>query len=304
MAVKMLYIDPRNIASKAWAAASPAASHANSGIQRGAKLLVFLLFTNPVHLWYWAAQELRAIARLKWGISIMTVGELSQALMHASHILAGKGILDAFGHVSCRHPVRPDHFLISRSLAPAMVTVDDIVEVDFDGTAIKPADARLFLERFIHAEIYRRNPEVHAIVHSHAPGVVPFTVVPSAQVRPICHMCGFLEGVPSPFDVADFAGDASDLLIRDSRLGSALAEHLGDASVVLMRGHGFTVVATSVAQATYRAFYTLRNCELQLAAHSLGEARFLTSGEAAACDATSNGQIDRAWNLWVSELQP
>jgi len=216
----------------------------------------------------------------------------------ASRILAGEAILDAFGHVSRRHPDRPDHFLISRSLAPALVTPDDVLELDFAGNVVSERAAPVFLERFIHAEIYRRRPDVEAVVHSHATGVLPFAAVPSVRVRPICHMCGFLHGTPVPFDVADHAGPVTDLLIRSAALGAALASHLGGAAAVLMRGHGYTVVGSSVAIATYRAIYTARNCEVQQAAMALGKPVFLSDAEAVAADAAAMSQITRPWDLW------
>lgn len=232
----------------------------------------------------------------------MTVEEARREIADASRILAAKEILDAFGHVSRRVPGRPDRFLISRSLAPAQVTPGDIVELDLGGNEVAGGSARLFLERFIHGEIYRVRPDVEAIVHSHAPSVLAFTIVPTVRVRPACHMCGFLQGTAPAFDIADHVGNGSDLLIRDPALGTALAAHLGDAGVVMMRGHGFTAVGSSVAQATYRAIYTARNCELQAAAMRLGDPIYLTEEEAIACERTLAGQVDRAWNLWRNDL--
>ncbi|HZV04970.1 MAG TPA: class II aldolase/adducin family protein [Gemmataceae bacterium] len=228
----------------------------------------------------------------------MTINDARREVVDASHILSAQGIVDAFGHVSRRHPERADRFLISRSLAPALVTPADVLELDLDGVPVSDPDARIFLERFIHGEIYRRRADVYAIVHSHAVSVLPFSVVPSVTVRPIYHMCGYLRSTPVPFDIADHAGPGSDLLIRNAKLGAALAAHLADAAVVLMRGHGFTAVGEGVPQATYRAIYAARNCEVQLAALKLGEPVYLNEKEARACDETTMGQIDRAWNLW------
>jgi ribulose-5-phosphate 4-epimerase/fuculose-1-phosphate aldolase len=234
----------------------------------------------------------------------MTEQEAKLDVAVASRILAGEKILDAFGHVSCRHPDRPDRFLIPRALAPALVTPDDVLELDFTGTAVSAPGVPVFLERFLHAEIYRRRPDVQAIVHSHAMAVLPFAIVPTSRVRAVCHMCGFLHGTPAPFDIADHAGPSSNLLIRNSELGVALAEHLGDAAVVLMRGHGYTAVAFSVPAATFRAVYTARNCELQLAALPLGEPIYLTEGECEATDAASMSQVHRPWELWRKTYAP
>ena len=228
----------------------------------------------------------------------MSLATIRHEVVEASRILAGEGLLDSFGHVSARSPDRADHFLMSRSLAPAPVTDADVLEHDLEGRATEDPHALLFIERFIHAELYRCRPDVQAVVHSHSTTVLPFSVVPSVPVRPIIHMAGHLRGLPAPFDVADHAGLASDLLIRDAGLGVALAEHLGATTVVLMRGHGFTTVGDSVAVATFQAVYTARNCEVQQAALLLGEPVYLSEGEARSCDRTIDEYPDRAWNLW------
>lgn len=228
----------------------------------------------------------------------MTAQEMTVQIAEASRILASLELLDAFGHVSARCPERTDRFLMSRSLAPALVEPSDVIELDFDGASISHPAARVFLERFIHAEIYRRRPDVMAIVHSHSPEVLPYTVVRPARLRPICHVCGFLEGTPEPFDTRTHASHDTDLLIRNSQLGHALAEHLGNAAVVLMRGHGFTAVGTSIPHATFRAVYTARNCRIDSISRALGTPIYLTSAEASACEATTVGQGDRAWDLW------
>lgn len=223
-------------------------------------------------------------------------------LVLAGRILYALNIVDAFGHVSRRSPERADRFLMSRSKAPALVEVEDILEHDLDGEPVSHPAARVFLERFIHGEIYRARPDVAAIVHSHCQSVLPFTVVPDIALRPICHVCGFLADLRRPFDVADHAGPVSDLLIRTAALGQALAAHLGDLSVVLMRGHGFTCVGETIPQAVFRAVYTSVNSQIQMAATQLGAPRFLTPEEAAACEATTVPNIDRVWQLWVQKF--
>lgn len=232
----------------------------------------------------------------------MTPLDARREVAEASRILAANDVLDAFGHVSRRSPQEPQHFLISRSLAPAQVAPADIVELRLDGTPAKDDCPRLFLERFIHGEIYRTRPDVQAIVHSHATAVLPFTIVPSVSVRPVSHMCGFLHLTPPPFDIASHAGDGTDLLISDPSLGAALARHLARAAIVLMRGHGFTAVGRTVAQATYRAIYTCKNCSVQSEALRMGQPTYLSDAEAIACEQRVSGQIDRAWDLWRSQL--
>ena len=176
-----------------------------------------------------------------------------------------------------------------------------MLEHDLDASAVARPEERLFLERFIHAEIYRRRPDVDAVAHSHAPGVIAFSTVSEVRLQPLSHLCGFLAGVGAPFEIAEVAGDASDLLIRDAGLGQALADHLGSGAVTLMRGHGFTAVGSTIAEAVFRAVYTAVNCDIQAAALRLGRPRYLNAKEAEACARSTAGQSDRAWTLWVEE---
>ncbi len=220
-------------------------------------------------------------------------------LVDANRILAHQGIVDAFGHVSARHDGRADRFLMARNLAPGLVTEADILEYEVaTGEAVRTDPPRLYLERWIHSEIYKARPDVMAVVHNHSPAVLPFAIARGARLQPVCHMSGFLGSGTPLFEIRDHAGDASDLLIRNRPLGAALAQCLGGARVVLMRGHGCTVVAESVRVAVYRAIYTELNARLQLQATMLGEVQALTPGEADATQATNEGQVERPWNLW------
>jgi ribulose-5-phosphate 4-epimerase/fuculose-1-phosphate aldolase len=219
-------------------------------------------------------------------------------LATANHILFDHGVVDGFGHVSVRHPDRPDRFLLSRNLAPALVTAADVLEYNLDGEAVNNKDAKVYLERFIHGEIYRARPDVGAVVHSHAPGILPFGIVAGVRLRPVCHMSGFIKCDVPLFEIRCHAGEASDLLIRDRELGRQLAATLADHPLVLMRGHGMTVVGSSLRQAVFRAVYTEANARIQTTAMTLGAITSLTEGEAEAADAANNGQIGRAWDFW------
>lgn len=224
-------------------------------------------------------------------------------LVTANHILFATGVVDGFGHVSVRHPLRPERFLIARSMAPALVTAGDIVELDYDGVNVGEDRRPSYLERFIHGEIYRARPDVGAVVHSHSPSVVPFGVVSEAPLRPIYHMSGFLAGGVPVFEIREAAGEATDLLIRDGRLGEALADSLGDASVILMRGHGSTAVGPDLRSAVFHAVYTELNAKIQAQAMGLGSPTYLTDAEGAAAAATNGKQVDRAWALWKAEAE-
>jgi ribulose-5-phosphate 4-epimerase/fuculose-1-phosphate aldolase len=237
------------------------------------------------------------------GTASETVSSAIRELVDANHILFHQGVVDGFGHVSVRHPVRPDRFLLARSMAPGLVTAQDVLEFDLDGAAVEAGGPVAYLERFIHGEIYRKRPDVASVVHSHSPAVVPFSVVSGTKLRPICHMCGFLGGETPVFEIRDFAGSGSDLLISDNRLGAALAQSLGQGPAVLMRGHGSTVVGSTMRQAVFRAVYTEVGARLQTEAMRLGPVTYLTEEEAIATTNTNNTQIDRAWFLWLKAVR-
>lgn len=225
--------------------------------------------------------------------------ELIDDLVAANRILFHQRIFDAFGHVSARHDQRSDRFWLARNLAPGLVTADDILEFDVaSGEPVAPQPPKLYLERHIHSEIYKARPDVMAVVHNHSAAVLPFTVAKGARLRPACHMGGFLGAGAPVFEIRDCAGNASDLLIRNRELGAALAQSLGQSRVVLMRGHGCTVVAESVRLVVYRAIYTEVNAKLLLQAASLGEIEYLSPGEADATRITNEAQVDRPWTLW------
>src|SRR5579871_5484437 len=220
-----------------------------------------------------------------------------------SRVLADFGVLDGFGHVSARDPANPSHFLMSRSLAPALVTADDIMEFDQDGNAIDARGRSIFLERFIHAEIYKARPDVMAVVHTHSPGVIPFSVS-KTPLRAIFHNGAFLAGGVPVWDIGQHFG-ATDMLVRNNEIGKSLAQALGDKPVVLMRGHGDAVVGPTVKMAVFRAYYTDVDARLQAQAIGLGsDVTYLTPEEGAKADMVNFVVLDRIWNLWKQRVQP
>jgi len=228
--------------------------------------------------------------------------DLVDKLVVANRILARHGIVDGFGHVSVRMPTPEDGFLLSRSLAPATVTAGDILRFDLDGN-VQDGDSRPpYLERFIHGEIFRARPDVQAVVHNHSPSVIPFGAT-RKPLRPIYHMSSFIGSASAFFEIRE-AGGNTDMLVRNRPLGVALAHSLGAKSVVLMRGHGCTIVGDSIEQVVYRAIYTEMNAKLQLQALALGEPEFLNDEEVEKATQMNNGTMMRAWNLWKAEVGP
>ncbi|UUX95305.1 class II aldolase/adducin family protein [Aquabacterium sp. J223] len=232
--------------------------------------------------------------------SVQADAGLIEKLVLANQILYDQGVVDGLGHVSVRHDQNPGRFLLSRNRAPALVQAADILCYDLDGVDVANTGQRSYLERFIHAEIYRARPDVQAVVHSHSPNVIPFGAT-GQRLRPIFHMAGFLGSGTARFDTHDVVGD-SDLLIGNAELGAALARALDSCSCVLMRGHGSTVVGTSIEQVVYRAIYSEVNARLQLNACTLGEVKYLTPGEADLAAASNDTQIGRSWELWWKQV--
>jgi ribulose-5-phosphate 4-epimerase/fuculose-1-phosphate aldolase len=221
-------------------------------------------------------------------------------LVVANRVLYSEGIVDGFGHVSARHDRDPQRFLLSRSMAPALVTSADIMEFDLDGNPVDARGRKVYLERFIHGAIYKARSDVKSVVHSHSPNIIPFGVT-GTNLRPIYHMCGFL-GLGTPIFEIRAAAGMTDLLIRDNALGDALAQSLGDKAVVLMRGHGSVTVGNSIQQAVYRAIYTDINARLQMEAAKLGPITFLELEEAVKAAEANDGQLGRPWDLWKRKV--
>ena len=227
--------------------------------------------------------------------------DLIADLVAANHILFDQGVVDAFGHISVRHDQRPDRFLLARNMAPGNVTADDILEFDLDGNAIDAGGRKVYLERFIHGELYRARPDVMSVVHSHSHNIVPLSTVKDKPLRAIFHMAGFIGEAAPVFEIRDAGGDGTDLLITDNRLGAALAATFADSDIALMRGHGSTVVANSIPLAVYRAVYAELNARYQLQASSLGDVTYLTAAEGLACTNRVEGQVQRPWEFWKAE---
>jgi HCOMODA/2-hydroxy-3-carboxy-muconic semialdehyde decarboxylase len=231
-------------------------------------------------------------------------------LAAASRILAAQGVVDAFGHVSIRHPSAPDRYLMARSVAPALVTPDDILEYDLDSNALNANGRGSFLERFIHGEIYKARPDVHSVVHSHSPSVIPFGLV-HVPLRAMFHNAAFLAaGVPI-FDIREEFG-ATDMLVGNAAKGVALASVLGDKDVVLMRAHGSVACGPALERTVFRAVYTEVNARIQHWTMALGalaasgqdkSIAALDTEEGLLADAINEKGCMRAWELWRAQVR-
>lgn len=205
------------------------------------------------------------------------VRDLCDTIATANHILGGEGVVDAFGHVSARHPDDPSRFLLSRSLSPAQVTAQDIMTFDQDGSIVGDDDRTPYLERFIHAAIYVARPDVQAVVHNHSHDLIPFGVT-GTPIRPLIHVAGAVGGVVPIWDIADRFGD-TNLLVTNMDQARDLAATLGGNVAALMRGHGAVVTGASLRDATLLSIYLQVNARVDLASRQLGTVRYLSDGE-------------------------
>lgn len=221
-------------------------------------------------------------------------------LVTANHILANESVLDAFGHVSIRHPLRPSHFLLACSRAPELVALDDILEFGGDCEPVTKSDHPLYIERFIHSEIYRVRPDVQAVCHNHAKALMPFCVA-DIPIVPVYQHGAMIGPVVPVWDSRSEHGD-TNLLVSDADQGASLARALGPHWMVLMRRHGAIVVGRSPTELVFRAIAACRNAEIQLAAHALGSVEGLSAGEIAKAGQVSPHAMNRSFAYWKGRL--
>ncbi len=221
--------------------------------------------------------------------------EILDDLVAANRILAEHGVIDAYGHVSIRHPDNPERFLLARAIAPQTVQREDILEYEFDGNAIDARGRDSVSERFIHSEVYRARPDVMSVVHNHSPSLIPFSVT-GVKMRALFHMASFIgEGLPN-FEIRKVK-KGSDLLVRDAKLGAALAKTLGKTPAALMRGHGSVVTGDNLPRAVGRSIYLEASARMQMQAMGLSKSvTYLDAAEVKASAAVQD--YKRAWPLW------
>ena len=225
-------------------------------------------------------------------------------LVIANRILAKEDVVDAYGHVSVRHPDNPNHFLIARSVAPELVGPDDIAELDLRGQPVRDEKRTLYLERFIHAAIFEARPDVMAVVHAHAEDTLPFGIADATRLRPVIHSGSFIGSEVPVWDIADHFGD-TNLLVTNIEQGRDLAKCLAGNNVALMRGHGFAAAGRSLIEVVRMSVYLPRNARALIRAKQLGgRIKYLSQGE---IDARNRGyspystETWRAWEYWANK---
>jgi ribulose-5-phosphate 4-epimerase/fuculose-1-phosphate aldolase len=231
------------------------------------------------------------------------IKECLEELVLANHILANETVVDSFGHISVRNPKNPKSFFLSCSRSPEIVSLDDIMEFNLEGNSVDGSKLRPYGERFIHGAIMEARPDVQSVVHNHSLSVIPFSVT-DTPLQPIIHTGASIgENIPT-WDIHDNFGD-TDLLVRNMDQGRDLAIGLGEANVVLMRGHGCSVVGSTIKEATLTAVYLQISAAVQLQAMPLGKVRYLTPGETEKCTEMfySDLSVDRAWENLTARVK-
>jgi ribulose-5-phosphate 4-epimerase/fuculose-1-phosphate aldolase len=231
--------------------------------------------------------------------------DLSDARYHvalANRLLTNEDVLDAFGHVSIRHPHDPGRYLLSRSRSPGLIDPDDVLEFTLDSAPVEPQSVQLYAERVIHGCIYQARPDVMAVCHHHAPAVMPFCVA-GVPIVPVFHL-GAAGGETVPFwNQRDEFGDTNLLVVKPEE-GRSLARALGGHAAVLMNHHGATVVGRDVRELVSRAIFMCQNAQYQLQARVLGNVPTLTGGEtrlAGVINAMAT-VTNRTWEYWTLRL--
>jgi ribulose-5-phosphate 4-epimerase/fuculose-1-phosphate aldolase len=230
------------------------------------------------------------------------LAETLYELIVATRILANEKVLDAFGHVSVRHPHDPQRYFIPRHRAPELAEVSDLVELTLDSEPVRPTDFRLYSEKVIHGEIYKARPDVHAVCHHHAHAVLPFAIS-GQQIVPVFHL-GAVMGKVQFWDQRDEFGDTNMLVVKPEE-GASLARALGPHWTVLMRRHGASVAGTSLRELTFRTVFTCDNARLQSQAMAHGHVDALSPGEAklTAAHQSRPPSSNRAWDYWVRQVE-
>jgi HCOMODA/2-hydroxy-3-carboxy-muconic semialdehyde decarboxylase len=220
-----------------------------------------------------------------------------EELVTANRILAREEVVDSFGHVSVRHPERPDRYLLSRARAPERIEVEDIMEFTLEGEPIDARERKPYLERYIHGALYEARPDVQAVVHNHSPSVIPFGVT-GTKLKPLLHMCASIGHDVPLWDSHDKFGDTA-LLVENMEMGRDLAKLVAEGRTALMRGHGAVVVGQTVRHAVFISIYLELAAKLQMQAMPLGSVKYLTDGEVEkVMNRTGPYTLDRAWENW------
>ena len=183
-------------------------------------------------------------------------------------MLARADIVDHSGHGSARRDAE-SFYINSAASARGALTTDDIVAVDLDGNLIE-GSARPPFEFYIHSEIYRVRPDVHAVMHTH-PRWSTFLTMIGAKYRAV-YAQGALLGDDIP--LVD-----SPLSVNTRSMGEKVAATLGRGPAVLLKSHGAVVVGSTLVECFALAAYLEENAYRQYMAMQIGDPYVFSEAE-------------------------
>jgi ribulose-5-phosphate 4-epimerase/fuculose-1-phosphate aldolase len=227
-------------------------------------------------------------------------------LVIANRILGNEGVVDAFGHVSIRHPKNPGRYFLARSRSPGLIEEADILEFDLESTCIDLRGERPYAERFLHGSVYQARPDVMSVCHSHAHELIPFTVT-DTSLKPVWVFAASIGPEVPIWDIRDDFPDPTTMLIVNDAIGASMARALGGRSAVLLRGHGAVIATASLKNTVLASMGLMANADMLMKSHLLAAARggnanirYLNEGEIRATTDVlySPTGVDRAWEYW------
>jgi len=210
-------------------------------------------------------------------------------------MLERAGIVDFNGHASIRLPDGRGLLINSGASVRSALTEADIIAVDFDGRPLEGAVVPP-MEFHIHSEIYRRRPDVNAVIHAHPLWSTLFSST-GKPVRPVIMQAAVLG------PIREFPAIAS---INTKALGEALAETIGPHRVALLKSHGSVIAAGNILEAFVLAVYLEENAERQHRAEQIGDPAVLTPAEISTISANlwKPNLLQKVWDYHAAKLTP
>jgi len=195
-----------------------------------------------------------------YGADDTPLKNLREKLVLANKILAYEKLATPFGHVSVRIP-GTDTLLISRSVAPGMVTADDLVLCDLNGKVLEGKYKDTYSEVAIHTEVYKKRKDVGSVVHTHSSYVISLSMTDNTVL---------------PFN-SSATGDQPMALYRKRGLidtpekGRGVCDLMGSNQAVILKAHGAVIIGANIEQAVSRSVSLERMAELQWKAMCIGK---------------------------------
>jgi len=229
----------------------------------------------------------------------LNASEAISELAIANRVIAYLKLVDSFGHITIRNPENPQRFFMSRSRAPGLVTREDILEFNLDGSPVDLRGFNPYKERFIHGALFRARPDVMSVCHNHAHELLPLAIT-KTSMRPALHSASVIGHNVPVWDIRDEFGE-TDLLVTSNEMGDALARAVGQGKAALMRGHGSVIAGKTLRDAVFTTFYLRLNAEVLIKAMSTGkEITYLSPGEVDKSGELHSQPLSqgRAWEDW------